>query len=451
LEATGVPNTTTNLVVRTGGVNVGRIEHRWTSASEIWSGEVDVAPIGEPPFRFDIVAEPIAGEQTGVDNTATIVVDRAPTLRVLVLEPRPSWASAFVRRALEDDPRFEVSSIVEPSPRGAVRTGDRPTLDPNRLDAFDAILAGGLDRLSPATLTTLDRFLRVRGGAVALLPDGRLPESIGRTLLDGVQLREALLERAAALVSTTAPRIDASELLEATMLPAGAQAIATAASSRQPVVWTIPRGRGRLLMSGALDAWRFRAESDVAFDRFWRSVVAGLALDAEPPVRVELMPRRAALGERVRIAAHVRSLERDRLGDRLSVAARVGAHAVVRLWPDAGAGDFTGSFVVDAADGDSPIVTVTVGDDVGSGSARLAIDPHAREGVGPPLALAASTHGGVNVGADDLAPLERHLRATLPSTTDEAARRPMRSVWWLLPFGTCLSAEWWLRRRRGAR
>jgi hypothetical protein len=216
-------------------------------------------------------------------------------------------------------------------------------------------------------------------------------------------------------------------------------------------VWTIPRGRGHLLVSGAMDAWRFRAEPDVAFDGFWRSIVSGLALDAEPAVRVELVPRRAAPGERVRVVAHVRSLERDRLGDRLAVAARVGSRDPIRLWPDAGAGDFTGSFVADAAYGESPIVTVTVGDDVTSGSARLAIDPHAREAIGPPLALAASTHGGVHVGPDDLTALEQHLRATLPSTTAEAVRRPMRSIWWLLPFGTCLSAEWWLRRRRGAR
>src|SRR5947207_1929359 len=29
--------------------------------------------------------------------------------------------------------------------------------------------------------------------------------------------------------------------------------------------------------------------------------------------------------------------------------------------------------------------------------------------------------------------------------------RPMRSVWWLLPFVRCLSGGWWLRRQRGAR
>jgi hypothetical protein len=121
------------------------------------------------------------------------------------------------------------------------------------------------------------------------------------------------------------------------------------------------------------------------------------------------------------------------------------------LWPDARRGDFTGSFVVDGEHGASPIVTVTLGDGTASGSARLMVDPHARESVGPPLALLATTRGGVDVGPDDLAPLERHLRATVLSTTADAIRRPMRSAWWFVPFAACLSTEWWLRRRRGAR
>src|SRR5262249_48113604 len=300
-------------------------------------------------FRVDVTGEPLAGERTAADNHVSVTVDVAKRLRVLVLEARPSWATAFVRRALEEDPRFVVSSLIEPSPRGAIRTGESPGLDPSRLEAFDAVLVGGLDRLPSSSLATLDRFLRVRGGAVALLPDARLPDAIARTFLDSIQLHETLLDRPAALLTTDVPRLDAAEILETALVPAGARVVASAAASRRPVVWTIPRGEGRLLVSGAMDAWRFRAAAAGAFDRFWRSVVAGLALDAEPAVRVQLVPRRAAPGDRVRVVAHVRALERERLGDRLSIAARVGSREAIRLWPDAARGDFMGSFVLDAS------------------------------------------------------------------------------------------------------
>lgn len=498
VEGSGLTNATTTLVVRTAGVELARAEHRWSAASETWRTDLAVAPVGEPPFAFEVGAEPLPSERTAADNLASIGVELAPPLRVLALEARPSWASAFVRRALEGDPRFEVSGVSEPSPRGAVRSGALPNLDPARLDAFDVILVGGLDRLSTASATTLDRFMRERGGAVVLLPDALIPEAIGRQLLGGVVLRERLLERPAALATGRAPRIDASELLEAVELPAGGTVIASSTTARSPtrdpgattsapsqptpgttppasdvrstatrdlpsttsdvrptphdaVVWTTPRRAGRLLVSGAMDAWRSRAEPQVAFDRFWQSVVSGLALAAEPAVSVDLLPRRAAPGERVRIVARVRSLERERLRDRFAISARIGARDPIRLWPDASPGLFTGSFVVDTAQGAAPLVTATIDDGVASGSAHVTVDRHAREAAGPPLALLARTHGGVDVSPDGLGALERHLRATTQPASTRAVRHPLRSVWWLPPICVALSSEWWLRRRRGAR
>jgi hypothetical protein len=188
----------------------------------------------------------------------------------------------------------------------------------------------------------------------------------------------------------------------------------------------------------------------VAFDRFWRSLVSGLALNASPAVAVQLVPPHASVGDRVRVVARVRPLERDRLKDALSVSARVGSREAIRLWPDAPDGVFTGSFVVDAAHGQSPLVTVTI-DGAASGSARLGVESRAREAVGPPLSLLAATRGGVDAGPEDLARLERQLRAVASGASSRTTRHPMQSTWWLVPFCTALSFEWWLRRRRGAR
>ena len=42
-------------------------------------------------------------------------------------------------------------------------------------------------------------------------------------------------------------------------------------STSVPPIWQTPIGRGRLIVSGALDAWRYR---DVAFDGFWKALAA---------------------------------------------------------------------------------------------------------------------------------------------------------------------------------
>ena len=52
---------------------------------------------------------------------------------------------------------------------------------------------------------------------------------------------------------------------------------------------------------------------------------------------------------------------------------------------------------------------------------------------------------------DRLADLERFMRGLPTAPPALQVRHPMRSAWWILPFAMCLSAEWWLRRRRGVR
>jgi hypothetical protein len=309
-------------------------------------------------------------------------------------------------------------------------------------------------------VSTIDDFIRRRGGTVALLPDARpsspsSPSSAAGSpaaqLLAGVELREKLLDRPVALVTTAAPRLDASELLEAARLPAGATVLAHSAASGLPVIWTAAKGDGLMLVSGAMDAWRYRAETGVDFDRFWRSMISGLALAARPAVTVEVHPADARPGDRVQVTARVRRLERERAPGRLSVAASADGHPM-RLWPDVQEGSFSGAFVVDPASPANPIrVEARLGDGPAVGVSQVAVDNIVREASGPPLALLADSHAGVNVGADNLAALERHLRSTVLAQPARAARHPMRSAWWIAPFAACLSGEWWLRRRSGRR
>jgi len=442
VEVTGTGNRGTNseLSIRSGGAEVARRSHTWSSDAETWRADVDVVPVGDPPYLFEV--------RVGASRK-TVAVDTIRRLQILVVESRPSWATAFIRRALEGDPRFDVSGISASAPRALITSGSSPDLSGD-LRRFDAILVGGLDGVSAANLATFERFTRGRGGVLVLLPDAAIPAAVSQRLLPGIAWRETLLEQPAALDMPTAPKLEASELLEAIELPAPADVIARAPSSHLPVIWSVPSGDGRILVSGAMDAWRHRDGVGAPFERFWRSVVAGAALAARPAIDVTLVPERAASGDRVSIVARVRALEREQFGDRLAISARVGA-APVRLWPDSAIGTFRGSFIVDArANAVTQRVTAAIGDGT-SGWARLTIDPQATARQLPPLSWLASTRGGMDVKPQEIDTLARHLRQSIAADSAAIPRHPMRSAIWFIPFAGCLSLEWWLRRRRGAR
>jgi hypothetical protein len=270
---------TTDLAVRIAGVEAGRATHAWTRDRERWRAALDLVPVGSPPFVLHVEAAPLPAERSRADNAADVLVQSdARRLRVLVYEPRPSWASTSVRRALEDDPRVAVASVSYAS-RGiaSATAGVQPSrvLDDD-LDRFDAIVVGGLERLTAADVRALDRFMRERGGSVVLLPDARVDAGPVRDLMPGSMLSQVLLEKPASLeVQATMPRLDASEILVAREVVSGADVLARMSGSNDAVVFASPRGDGRLLFSGALDAWRFRGDRQARFDRFWRSAIAG--------------------------------------------------------------------------------------------------------------------------------------------------------------------------------
>jgi hypothetical protein len=453
VDAVQMAGSRSTFVVRAGGAEVGRASHDWTAERESWVADIAAVPVGEPPFRFDVRVLSSASERTDLDNRAEVTIDLAPRLRVFVLEARPSWPGAFVRRALERDPRFDVAGRSRVSPKASVVSGDpsQSSAGVSRFDDYDVVVAGGLDAITPDEQRALQHFTNARGGGIVLVPDTRVAAAAIDRFIPGVTVTERLLENSSTLTSKPGVRsLESSELLESGSLPRDAIVLAANPGSRRPIVWTSTIGDGRLLFSGALDAWRFRGTADEAFDRFWQSTIAALALDARPPVEIRLTPDRAAPGERVQVSARVRTLERDRRGNELAISARVGDEPL-RLWPDAARGAFRGSFVVAAnASGPSVLVTANAGEDV-RGQARLTIDDNAREAVGPPLALLAASHGGVDVPPDHLDELERSIRRAVPPARESRRHYPMRSVWWFIPFAACLSTEWWLRRRAGRR
>jgi len=278
---------------------------------------------------------------------------------VLTFDRRPSWMSTFVRRALESDPRFVVTSRVVTS-RGAAATAGQPpeslaTLP--SLDPFQAVLAGAPEALTAADVAGLEAFMRQRGGTVILLVDEAIASPALRTL-SGVERWTA----ASRAEPTGVP--PASETFSPSAVPAWAQATGHA-------TWTMPFGRGRLVVSGQLDSWRYRDRNAAAFDTYWRRSVADAAAAAQPAARSS-PPLAGAAPERA-------PQEDDR--------------ALIRAW-------------------------------------------------------AASRHGRV-VTEHELSQLAAAVTQAIAPPDERVLLRPMRWVWWWVPFGLCLGVEWWLRRRSG--
>jgi len=250
-----------------------------------------------------------------------------------------------------------------------------------------------------------------------------------------------LLEKPARLtVGVPLPPLEASETL--TFAPAPVIRVLAANAAREPVVMVAPVGAGRLLISGALDAWRYRANHDAAFDRFWQAAIAGLAAVSPPAVDVAVDPAVVAPGADAEVRVRIR-------GDAATVSATLGTDPI-RLWPDAEPGSFRGSFVAPADIGTAGIA-VTADSATGVGRFIVAAGARRARAAGAPLSLLAASHGGVDVAADDLSSLVRTIRRDIAAPRVPTTRRPMRSVWWMVPFAACLGGEWWLRRRRGLR
>jgi hypothetical protein len=384
-----------------------------------------------------------------------VAVDlRRSPFHVRFHDSRPSWATTFLRRALEADPRFEVAGTTFSSRAISVQTGNPMPLGDPDLDASEVVIVGGLDQLTFADAHALERFMRERGGAIVVVPDQRIDAGAARDLLGGTETAERLLEQPASLVVTRGGvPLQASELLVLRAGPGGETLARLPGADASPVIVTMPRGDGRLLFSGAMDAWRFRGTDDRAFDRFWQSTIAGLAMGVPPAVDVHVDPPLLRPGERGNVVVRVRA-------SGAAVSASIDGDPI-RLIPDPEAGVFRGRFTAgNASDRSTITVNAAVPDPRGAGSRSLGasrtlvvhrdVDRLAMPAL-PRLSMLADSHRGIDVTPARIAELERFVRANVVPPRTSQVRHPMRSAWWFFPFAACLSAEWWLRRRTGLR
>lgn len=372
--------------------------------------------------------------------------------RVLVFDGRPTYASTFVRRALEADPRFEVVARSVTGRATAVQSGAAPPSlgDATALSAFDLVIVGAPDTLGSTEAAVLERYLRERQGAVVVLPEGStgvlVPQLTGIAAWRDERRSEAVRIEAADSAWT------ASEFVWPARWPALVTPVTRPASggTADPPVWQMPIGGGRLVVSSAIDGWRSRADEASGYSAFWRLTAATAASATPSLVQVRLDERLVVPGATV--AVDVQDLTSGDPTAQLVDA--TGMVSPVRLWPGVSGRQWQGVFRAPDVPGRYRL-TVTSRSGSASGTAEFLVDDVARmrsAGEGNGLAsIAADSHRGATLTADALAALPARLAGALTPVTAPQRWYPMRSVWWLAPFALAASGEWWLRRRRGLR
>lgn len=404
------------------------------------------------------------GPRRGDSSVADIAVDvREHKWSVLFYDPRPSWLSTFVRRAVESDDRFTVTSRVVTSKNISTDAGRPPGAldDESALDAFDAVVVGAPDGLTDRDVGGLERFLRRRGGSVLFLLD-QFAAGPWQRLADAGKWNESGSVKLTDVAEQPGMnQLKASEFAWPARLPAGAEAIASTEpdseldrSPRHPVIWRSPVGAGQLVVSGALDAWRYRDSSVSRFDAFWRNTIASAAEIAIAPVTVTIANSVVVPGEDVAVSVSVRSASLRPLPVHATVTAALesesGATSVpVTLWPGDSPGELSGSFRAPATTGAYRIAVTADGHRATVPLVVALVAAHATADASDLLAAWSVAHGGRAVAVSQLDQLAPALRAAITPIPRRERWHPFRSAWWLLPFAFALSGEWWLRRRRG--
>ena len=429
----------TDIRITDGGAVVGSATHKWTEGPSA-SVEVPWWPIQAGARMLGVEAITAPGEVFASDNRVDVGVDvTSARSSVLVFDARPSWISTFVRRALEDDARFTVGHRARVAPSLTSGTaGSR--LDGAVLDQIALLVIGGPDALTASDASLIETFVRVRGGTLVLLPEQRTAGAAEKLFL-GTWTEH---------LSSTPERVGALYATE--ILRAGDEPLATviAQSGSKPAIVSMPAGNGRIIISGAMDAWRHRDKDANAFDRFWRSLVAeGAAAGA--PLSATFDRTLTARGARTRFTIHDRrmtpitSVEGNaivRCGDQ--------AASVVRLRPTGVMGDFSG----EAAVGESGACAIEMSVDGRQLTAGFAVADHPNRGTNATLnklVNAVSRTSGIVINSGEEAGMIDMLERDARPSSQVVSARPMRSPWWMIPFALCLTAEWWLRRRDGLR
>lgn len=294
----------------------------------------DVTQAESGLYRYEIRAEPVRGEVTEVNNTASLlvrVVDEP--VRVLLLEGKPYWDTKFLIRTLSDDPSIELTSVVrmtetrllervtsrarsreaaepdggsedEPVDRWSIRKDPEAVLaGAGALDDYQIVILGRDAEvfLTDEALGNLRRWLA--DGSVSLVCSRGAPASqIGQRLGELMPVRwSAAAEARYRLQLTEAghalrwlpqsdrradtlaslPTLATASRIE-TVQPLATVLATTDGEQPAPVLAYQPYGSGRVVVVEGAGMWRWaflpadEQEEGRVYGTFWRSLVRWL-------------------------------------------------------------------------------------------------------------------------------------------------------------------------------
>ncbi len=470
----------TGLDATVGGLPPGNMATAILRSAGVASDRVDAQGTVDSSATISLAASPLeravqllrveARARDGIAATADVAVPvRDARWRTFVYEGRPGWNGTFVRRALEGDPLLDVVSRSQTSRSAGTEVGAPPArLDqPGALGRFTTVVVGAADGLSVGEVSAVEQFLRGQGGSVVLLLDQPPSGAVERLLgTSGGWQRRALSTPVPLHVEGTesSVTIAGSEFVWPATLPSEASVLArvtlpatkkTAAQS-VPGIWWTPVGGGRLYVVAAVDAWKFRGTDGTSFVPFWRQLVGAAAAAAIPPVRVTVEPSAVRPGAQL----HLRIVERSALlstgadaATRFPLVTLTGAggeaHGAVAAHPTSTRGVLAARFRAPAAPG---ALWIRVEGAQGVDSTVVVVGPALQAPSGddaPLLRRLAASSGGQVLPVADVGRLFGGLQGVLEPKARRGESHPMRSPWWLLPFGLLLGLEWWSRRRSG--
>ena len=447
-RANGVRGTS-EVTLEDAGLPVASATHTW-SADGPWRARLQYLPPFSGAARLRVRVASAAGERRTGDKVTDVFIPAARgPIRVLVVEAGVTWPAVFVRRALEGESAFSVSSRQRAAKSVVTRAGDPPAaISRDSLAAYEAVIVGGPGNLSASDVAALRWFVEQRGGVALFVPDDR-PKGGYLALAGDPVFDVATLEEPVRL----AGGLSASELAIPRSLPAAATVLA-ADPQRRPVIFAARRGAGAVMVSGALDSWRHRGKDDEAFARFWRQTIAALATAVPPAIEVSVSPAIARPGEPVTVLVRVRDTELQPGEDRAALTLEARAvepnlktDVPIRLWPTAEPGVFSGEW---RAPHDGPFnVTSSTGALRGDATMVAAADVETYPDAAADLELFARASGGRAFSEGRLDDLIKALRDSYPAAWVVRRLHPMRSPWWCVPFAALLCAEWAVRRKRG--
>jgi len=182
LRSAGYDGRSIDLNIKEGGRVVQTVPVRLGRDGDIQRVRVFLSPESPGILEYSAEVAPQDAETIAENNTQAFLLDnRSRTGRVLYVEGYPRREFKFIRRALDEDPRIDMISMVRISPDGRIyRQGIR---DPNRelsagypgsraeLFSYDAVVFGDIEAawFTPEQLRLTEAFVSDRGGGFLMI------------------------------------------------------------------------------------------------------------------------------------------------------------------------------------------------------------------------------------------------------------------------------------------